>query len=131
LRGALLFVIAVLVGSFLGSALSHLWDSAGGLAHITPVIFVGIAMTYAAFGAIPALLFGLPSVFFLKRKGYTRWPAAAFLTVGGGLIGGLIMFVMFDVFRIGHFVLLGATAGASIGLAIGIVLFAGSSSVEA
>jgi hypothetical protein len=79
---------------------------------------VGIAMTYAAFGIIPAAIFGLPAILFLKRRSYSRWPATAILALGGGAVGALLMLVTFTGLE-----LLGGTAGASIGFALGLSFF--------
>ena len=79
---------------------------------------VAIAMTYAAFGLIPAAIVGLPAILFLKRRSYSRWPAIAILAVGGGAVGGLLMRLTFTGLE-----LLGATAGASIGFVLGLSFF--------
>jgi len=60
----------------------------------------------------------------LKRRSYSRWPATAVLTFGGGLVGALLMFGTFGMFQgFGQFERLGATAGASIGLVLGLSFF--------
>jgi hypothetical protein len=127
----LLFVLSILLGAILGSFLSFLWDVPRRMEGMTPLVMLGIAMTYAGFGAIPALLFGVPSILFLKRRGYSRGPATAALAIGGGVVGGLLMFVTFGGFHgFGSFERLGATAGASIGFMLGLLFFSGSSAVK-
>ena len=127
----LLFVVGVLGGSILGAILTLAWDFPRSLENATPLLAVGYAMTYAGFGAIPSLIFGLTAILFLKHKGYSLWPATAALTVGGGIVGGLLMFATFGMFRgFGPFEQLGATAGASIGFMLGLLLFARSSAAK-
>ena len=128
LRQTLVFVLSIVGGSILGAVLSFAWGLPTSLENITPLVVLGVALTYAGFGSIPALLFGLPAILLMKRKGHARWPATAVLTVGGGTIGALLMFVTFGGFKgFGSFEQLGATAGASIGFVLGLLLFSQSS----
>ncbi|MBA3666519.1 MAG: hypothetical protein H0W65_02195 [Sphingomonas sp.] len=88
---------------------------------------LGIAGTYVIFGAFPALFFGLPAIRFLRRRAYSLLPATGVLTVGGGIVGALLMFVTFGMFKtFGVFEQFGAIAGASIGFVLGLLFFARS-----
>jgi hypothetical protein len=114
----LLFVAAVVGGSILAAFLTFGWDFPRSLENFTPIILLGIAMTYAAFGAIAALFFAVPFIVLMRLFQLTRLPATAMLTVGGGLFGAGLMKMTFTGFE--H---LGATAGGSIGFALGILFF--------
>ena len=131
LLNAGLCVLGVVGGSILGAGLSTAWNMSL-FENSMPLTLFGIAALFALFGAIPALLFGIPAIRLLKGRGYSRWPATAVLTVGGGVVGGFLMFVTFGGFQtFGQFERLGATAGSSIGFLLGLLLFSGHSTVEA
>ena len=117
LNGAKCF-LGVLVGGLLGGLLSLAWDFPRSLDNATPLIVFGMGLTYVVFGAVPALLFGIPAIRFLRRKGYSRWPATSILAIGGVAVGVALTAVTFTGFE-----KYGGTAGASIGFMLGVFLF--------
>jgi hypothetical protein len=120
LRQAMLFVLALVLGGLLGGFLSLGETTLVGGQDVTLWGILLIGMTYAAFGVVPAVLFGAPAIYMMRRRHLTRWPAAAILGAGGGGIGALLMTVTFTGFE-----RWAALAGGSIGLMLGILLLPG------
>jgi hypothetical protein len=113
------FLIALMLGSILAALVSFALSSPESFS-IWPV--VGVAATYVIFGLGPAVAFGLPALWLLRRLHVTRLAAALAMTAGGGAVGTLVTFGMFHRFEP-----LGAIAGASIGLLQGVLLYRPSS----
>ncbi len=117
LKTCLLFLTALLLGSWIGGILSVAHHAVtGGLAFNLSVASM-IGATYVLFAALPAILFGVPALSLLKRLGYSRWPASAFMAVGGGLVGALLTRVTFTGFDTWA-----ALAGGSVGFFMGLFL---------
>ena len=78
----------------------------------------GLGVTFAMFGALPALFIGLPALTSLLRLNY--WPSVRLClrARGGGLVGALSMFVTFTGFE-----KWGAICGASIGMMQGLMFY--------
>jgi len=113
------FLIALMLGSILAALFSFALSSPESF---SIWFLVGVAATYVIFGLGPAVAFGLPALWLLRRLRVTRLAAALAMTVGGGAVGTLVTFGMFHRFEP-----LGAIAGASIGLLQAVLLYRPSS----
>jgi branched-subunit amino acid permease len=124
-RKSLLFIGAVLIGSLLAGILTTIEYALTGSSPPNLLFVFGITGTYLVFASIPALLFGLPVVQLLRRRGIERWPATAIMFAGGIIVGVFLMFITFTGLE-----KLGATAGGSIGFMFGLLLFDNRSTAE-
>jgi hypothetical protein len=133
LRKTFLFGLAIVVGSLFAALATMAWFSGFDPNPKTfPLELFGLALTYVGFGALPALLFGVPPLRFLRRRRYPLGPSLAALTGGGLITGGLLMFATFGSLRVfDSFTQLGAIVGASYGLALGLLLLPRSPSLAA
>ncbi|MGN6590284.1 MAG: hypothetical protein ACTHKE_08335 [Sphingomicrobium sp.] len=123
LRESLLFILAYPVGSFLAGLLTVVWEGTSASNSVLTGVF-NAAMTYAAVAWLPLIVIGFPAVFTLKTKRFSRLPATAILTVGGGAVGALLLKSTFGQNEgFGEFVRGGTFEGASVGLVLGLLLF--------
>lgn len=91
---------------------------------MTGDLIVGLAISYAPFALLPLIVIGVPAVFTLKIKRISGLPATTILTVGGAVVGGLLMKMTFGEFEgFGAIVRDGMIVGGSIGLLLGVFLF--------
>jgi hypothetical protein len=109
------FILALAFGSALAALGSFVvWGSES-----FPILMVvGVAGTFAVFGFVPAVIFGLPALWLLQRLKLTPFAAALSMTVGGAAVGALVTFGIFKRFEP-----IGLIAGASISLMQGILLY--------
>jgi hypothetical protein len=108
-------ILALLLGSTLAALISV---AVSGPESVTVLIAIGVAGTYVIFGLVPAVAFGLPALWVLKRRNVTRLVAVLAMTVGGAAVGALVTFGIFNRFEP-----LGAIGGASIGLLQGFLMY--------
>ena len=112
------FLTAHVLGSVLAAVIVLAATTPPGNASGWFLGMFGLGVTFAMFGALPALFIGLPALTSLLRSNY--WPSVrlCFLAMGGGLVGALSMFVTFTGFE-----KWGAICGASIGMMQGLMFY--------
>ena len=78
-------------------------------------LMIGASSTI--FATLPAIVFGLPAVILLRRRGADKAKATIALTVGGAIVGWLLLSGSLETFKSW-----GALIGASIGLMMGVLM---------
>lgn len=110
------FAIAIPLGGLLGGLLTIAYRMPAP--SDLPLLVVGMGATFALFGAFPALIFGIPALLILRKMRVSRTAATVVMTIGGAGLGAALTAGTFSGFEG-----LGAIAGGSIGLALGVLVY--------